>query len=180
MKASKWNTRMLTTAAVAIAMSYLLSYIKLFSMPTGGSVTAASMLPLMLFAWVYGVRPGLLAGAAYGLLQFIQQPYMVHIVQVLADYPLAFASMGLAGLFRRSQKAYALPAGIVIAGTARFLCHLITGIVFFGSYAPAADFLSVLVYSATYNIGYMGVETAICAIVAAIPAVQNASRRLAA
>lgn len=169
---------MLATGAICIAMSFLLSYVKLFSMPTGGSITAASMLPLMLFAWVYGVGPGMLAGAAYGLLQFIQEPYLTHIVQMLFDYPVAFAMMGLAGLFRGVDRHWALPLGVVVACFGRFACHLFTGMVFFAAYAPASDLLSVFLYSAAYNGGYMGVEAAISAVVAALPPVQHMVKRL--
>lgn len=178
MKKSTWTTRMLATAAVCIAMSYLLSFVKLFSMPAGGSVTALSMLPLMLFSWLYGVIPGMVAGAAYGLLQLIQKPEIYHIVQVIFDYPLAFAMMGLAGAFRKAQKPWALPVGVVLACFGRFLCHLFTGIVFFGSYAPTQGFFNVLIYSAGYNGGYMAVETALSAIVAALPPVQKMVERL--
>lgn len=175
-----WTTRMLATAAICIAMSYLLSYLKLFSMPTGGSITVLSMLPLMLFSWMYGVGPGMLAGAAYGLLQLIQRPEIYHIVQVLFDYPLAFAMLGLAGLFRKVDRPWALPAGVLVACFGRFLCHLFTGMVFFGSYAPAADFWSIFVYSAVYNGGYMGVEALLSAVVAALPPVRTMLGRLKA
>ena len=59
-----WNAKSLAFAALSIALSFILSYIKIFRMPNSGSVTLASMLPLMLFAASYGVGPGLLAGAA--------------------------------------------------------------------------------------------------------------------
>lgn len=179
-KKTIWNTRMLTTAAICIAMSYLLSYLKLFSMPTGGSVTLFSMLPLMIFSWLYGVVPGLAAGAAYGLLQILQRPEIYHPIQILFDYPIAFAMMALAGLFRRTNKPWALPVGVIIACFGRFLCHLFTGMVFFGSYAPAQDFLSVFVYSAVYNGGYMAAETVLSAVVASLPPVQSMVRRLSA
>lgn len=178
MKKGTWNTRMLATAAVCIALSYLLSYLKIFSMPTGGSVTVLSMLPLMLFSWVYGVVPGVLAGAAYGLLQLLQRPYVTHIIQIVVDYPLAFAMLGLAGLFRASSSRWALPAGVAIACFGRFLCHFFTGMVFFGEYAPAADFWSVFVYSLVYNGGYMGVELVLSTVVSALPPVQSMVKRL--
>ncbi len=179
MKKSSWSVKMLAIAAVCIAMSMLLSYIKLFSMPLGGSVTALSMLPMMLFAWLYGVVPGAVAGAAYGLLQFIQKPEIYHWAQVLFDYPLAFAALGLAGAFRKGGKVWGLPAGVVLACLGRFLCHLFTGMVFFAEYAPAADFISVFVYSAGYNGGYMGAECAITAVVTALPPVQAMVKRVA-
>lgn len=175
---SRWSVRMLAAAAICIAMSMLLSYLKLFSMPTGGSITVLSMLPLMFFSWIYGVIPGMVAGAAYGLLQLLQRPELYHPIQVLFDYPLAFAMMGLAGVFRGVQKPWALPAGVVLACLGRFVCHLFTGMVFFGSYAPAQDFWSIFVYSAVYNGGYMGVEALLSAAVSALPPVRQMLQRL--
>ena len=94
-----WTAKSMAYAALSIALSFVLSYIKLFSMPNSGSVTLASMLPLMLFSAAYGVGPGLLAGAAYGLLQYVQGGWFVHPIQFLLDYPLAFALIGLAGVY---------------------------------------------------------------------------------
>lgn len=177
MKKSIFTTRMLVTGAVCIAMSFLLSYLKLFSMPTGGSVTVVSMLPLMLFGWLYGVVPGCIAGAAYGILQFIQKPYIYHWVQVLLDYPVAFAMLGLAGVFRRVDKPWALPAGVLVASFGRFLAHTVSGLIFF------TDFTSVSLWggiwaSALYNGGYMAVEAAITAVVVALPPVRSMVARL--
>ena len=93
-----WTAKSLAYAALSIALAFVLSYVKLFRMPNSGSVTLASMLPLMLFSAAYGVGPGLLAGAAYGLLQYVQGGYFVHPIQFLLDYPIAFALIGLAGV----------------------------------------------------------------------------------
>lgn len=172
------STKVVATAAVCIAMSFLLSYLKLFEMPMGGSITALSMLPMLVFSWMFGVVPGLIAGAAYGLLQLIQRPEIVHPIQMILDYPAAFAMMGLAGVFRKVERRWALPAGVVLACFARFLCHFITGMVFFGMYAPALDFWSVFIYSAAYNGGYMGVEAATTAFVTALPPIQAMIKRL--
>lgn len=173
-----WSTRMLVTAAVCMALSFLLSYVRLFSMPQGGDVTACSMLPLMLFACCFGVKPGLAAGAAYGILQLLQRPQIVHPLQLILDYPLAFAMLGLAGLFRSRDTVWAFPAGVVIACAGRFLCHLISGMVFFGSYAPSSGFWALLTYSLLYNGGYMAAEAVISAFVCMLPPVRSAIRRI--
>ena len=81
----KWNVRMLANASLCIAVSFILSYIRLYKLPQGGSITLASMLPLFLFSYAYGVAPGMLAGMAYGFLQFIQDAYFVHPVELLLD-----------------------------------------------------------------------------------------------
>ncbi len=177
---TKWNAKTLATGAICIAMSFLLSYIKLFELPFGGSVTLVSMLPLMLFSWLYGVGPGLVVGTAYGFLQLLQNAYIVHWLQLILDDPLAFAMLGLAGIFRRYERAWALPAGILVACFGRFLCHLISGMVFFGSVSiDAGGFWTLFTGSAIYNGGYMGVEAGISALVASLPPVQSMARRLA-
>ena len=73
-----WTAKSMAYAALSIALAFVLSYIKIWRMPNSGSVTLASMLPLMLFAASYGVGPGLLAGAAYGMLQYLQGGWFVH------------------------------------------------------------------------------------------------------
>lgn len=179
MKTQRWTTKMLVTAAICIAMSYLLSFIKLWSMPTGGSLTAVSMLPLMFFAWIYGVGPGMIAGVAYGLLQLIQKPEIYHWIQLLFDYPIAFAMLGLAGCFRKSDKPWALPAGVVLGCFGRFLCHFFTGAVFFGEYAATQTFIGICTYSLVYNGGYMGAEAILSGLISSLPSVRNMLKRVA-
>ena len=100
----KWTTRTLTFGALSIALSFALSYIRLFRMPSGGSVTLASMLPLMLYAASFGIGPGLLAGLVYGFLQYLQGGWFLNFWQFSLDYLLAYAALGLTGLFRPLQK----------------------------------------------------------------------------
>lgn len=116
-KGNKLTTRMLVQGALCIALAFVLSYIKLFSMPMGGSITLFSMLPIFVFAWMYGPAAGLLAGFAYSLLQVVQGAYVVHPVQFVLDYFLSFTVLGLAGFF---PKSLALGAGV-----GRFLPHAV-------------------------------------------------------
>ena len=88
-KKSKWTARRLSYAAMCIAIAFVLSCIKLFRMPQGGSVTPAAMLPLIMFALACGPVQGLTIGCAFGLLQLIEDPYVIHPIQLLCDYPLA-------------------------------------------------------------------------------------------
>ena len=152
------NVRALVYGAVCIAMAFVLSYIKLFSMPLGGSVTLCSMLPLLVYANRFGLKQGLIAGLAYGLLQFIQKPEIYHWAQVVLDYPLAFAALGLAGLSKNLQ------LGCVLGVLGRFIFHTVSGAVFFGD----ATSLSGWWASAAYNGGYLGVELILC-LVLSIP-----------
>ncbi|MBD0355302.1 MAG: energy-coupled thiamine transporter ThiT, partial [Rubrobacteraceae bacterium] len=93
------DTRVLTEAALAIALAFVLGFVVLFKMPFGGSVSL-EMIPLILLALRQGWKVGIVAGATYGLLDLAIDPYVVHPVQLLLDYPLAFGVLGLAGLFK--------------------------------------------------------------------------------
>ena len=151
-----WNAKSLAFAALSIALSFILSYIKIFRMPNSGSVTLASMLPLMLFAASYGVGPGLLAGAAYGLLQYLQGGYFVHPIQFLLDYPIAFALIGLAGLYKYMPKAWSqwsIYAAMVLGALGRCISATLAGI-FYWETAPWA--------SLVYNGAYLVPDTLIC------------------
>lgn len=173
----KWTVRMLANASLCIALSFILSYVRLYKLPQGGSITLASMLPLFLFSYAYGVGPGMLAGMAYGFLQFIQDAYFVHPIELLLDYPLAFAMLGLCGLAPRFSDRYGMIPGIVLGTLGRFLCAMISGVVFFGMYAPEGQ--HVLVYSAVYNGLYLVPEAAICIALAMIPQIRRLARTLA-
>ena len=116
-KEGKTDVRALTYGALCMAMSFVLSYIKLYSMPLGGSVTLASMLPLLWYSNKFGMRNGFIAGAAYGLLQLIQKPEIYHWVQVLLDYPLAFMMLGLAGSVKNLQ------LGSILGVAGRWICY---------------------------------------------------------
>ncbi len=172
----RWSVRMLANASLCIALSFILSYIRLYKLPQGGSITLASMLPLFMFAYAYGVGPGMLTGMAYGFLQFIQDAYFVHPIELLLDYPLAFAMLGLCGLAPRFSERYGMIPGIVLGTFGRFLCAFISGIVFFGMYAPEGQ--HVMVYSAVYNGLYLIPEAAICIVLAMIPQIQRLARTL--
>ena len=173
----KWSTRMLANAALCIALSFVLSYIRLYKLPQGGSITLASMLPLFLFAYAYGVGPGMLVGAAYGILQFIQDAYFVHPIELLLDYPLAFAMLGLAGLASRFSDKWGLIPGIILGTFGRFVCAFLSGVIFFGMYAPEGQ--SVLVYSAVYNGFYLIPEAIICIVLAMVPQIRRLAKQLA-
>ncbi len=145
----------LATMAMLIAMSAVLGYLRIFHMPQGGSVTLGSMLPLLMIAWRFGAGAGALAGFVFGLISLLEDPFIVQPVQVLFDYPLPFMAMGLAGLLPAHHYA-----GAALAFLGRFLCHVISGVAFFASYAPAG--MSPLWYSLTFNASYLVPELAIC------------------
>lgn len=165
------NIKILVYGGLCIAMSFVLSYIRLYHWPQGGSITPGSMLPMFIFAYIFGAKAGIIAGVAYGFLQFIQDPYVVHWAQVLLDYPIAFAAMGFAGLNRRY-----LPVSVVIGGFGRFLAHFVSGFIFFGIYAPEG--MNPIWYSFTVNFLLIGTETAICVAISLIPQFNAAIKKL--
>ncbi|MBN2879968.1 MAG: energy-coupled thiamine transporter ThiT [Clostridia bacterium] len=163
----KMSTRTLAVGAISVAIAYVLSFITLYKMPYGGSVTPASMLPIIAFAWAFGAPAGIVAGIAYGLLQMTQGLYFMHPVQFLFDYILPFAMLGFAGFF----KGKSLLLAILVAGLLRFLCHFLAGAVFWGMYA--AEGQSPWMYSLIYNGSYMLPEIIVCMVIAAIPAMRK-------
>ncbi|MBQ7655388.1 MAG: energy-coupled thiamine transporter ThiT [Clostridia bacterium] len=155
----KWTAKTVAFGALAIALSFVLSCIRLYRMPQGGSVTPGSMLPIMLFSAAFGVGPGLLAGLAYGVLQYLQGGWFANVWQFALDYLLAFAALGLAGLAKHLPEKWGLYCAMVIAALARALSATLAGIMFWDT-APWAS----LVYNGTYLIP----DTLICIILAVL------------
>lgn len=167
----KDGVRAIVYGALCVAMSFLLSYLKLFEMPQGGSITLCSILPVAIYANWFGTRNGIIAGLALGLLQFIQKPIAVHWLQPILDYPLAFACFGLAGLFPKN-----LPLGIIVGGIGRILFSTVSGAVFFAEYAWEG--FNPWIYSFIYNFISLGPDAAICVVVAVLPPVKRAIARM--
>lgn len=166
------STRALVQGALCLAVAFVLSYIKLFSLPMGGTVTLCAMLPVVLFGYLYGPAYGFAAAFAYSLLQVVQGAYVVHPVQFALDYLFAFTALGLGSLFPKS-----LPLGMAAAGFARMTFSIISGLVFFAAYA--ADWnMQPFWYSLAYNASTIGVETVLCVIVALLPPFKKAVERI--
>jgi len=160
----KNKTRMLVEAGLMIAIAQVLSYIVIFESPQGGSITAGSMVPIIIFAIRWGAKPGLLAGAVYGILQFVLGPkWSFHPVSLLLDYPVPFACLGLAGLWRKN--IWTIGLGVTLGIFGRFVSHLISGVVVFASYAGEQN---PWIYSIIYNASYLVPELVICLVITAI------------
>ena len=164
------NAKQLAFAAGALALAIVTSYIKLFHLPMGGSVTLFSMFFVTLIGYWYGPTVGLMAGVAYGLLQMILDPYIVSIPQMLIDYPFAFGALGLAGFF--SEKKNGMIIGYIVSVLGRFVFSVLSGVIFFGMYAPEG--MSPFVYAIVYNGSYLATEAAITIILLCVPAVKKA------
>ena len=166
---SGFDTRSIAFAGISVALSFTLSYVKLWEMPQGGSVTLASMLPIMIFAYVYGAKKGILIGFIYGILQAVQDPYIIHPAQFFLDYPVAFGLIGFTGALRNVNFLEKLPQvkfaiSALIGATLRFAAHVLSGVFAFGADAGDQNFL---VYSLGYN-SFVFVDLAIVIVVGAI------------
>lgn len=169
-KKASLTTKQLVYSAVAIALAVVCSMIKVFEMPMGGSVTLLSMLFIVLIAYWYGPYVGIMTAVAYGLVQFVLEPIFYTIPQMLLDYPLAFGALGLAGFFYK--KKWGFQIGYVVGVLGRFVFATLSGIVFFGSYAPEG--MSPIVYSIGYQASYLVPEAIITLIIISIPPVTHA------
>jgi thiamine transporter len=157
------DTRVLTEAALAVALAFVLGFVVLFKMPYGGTVSL-EMIPLILLALRQGWKVGVVAGAAYGLLDLAIDFYVVHPVQFILDYPLAYGALGLAGLFKPTVRGAVL--GTTVAVLARFACHFLSGVVFFASVAPQG--WNPYLYSAAYNAAYLAPSLGIALVVTVV------------
>lgn len=217
---ARFSTKIIAEVVAFVALSTALSYIKVFSLPQGGSVTAGSMVPVIWLSLRRGPKIGLFACALYGLVQLAVEPFIYYPAQVLLDYPVAFGALGLAGFFRNrpivrwqahigldrlvasifsailfalfcyeltlfalnetlffawmfafsfllllwllagdrkteKREGTVLPAllGATVGISGRFAAHFVSGVWFFGQYAPEG--MSPIVYSAIYNGAYL-------------------------
>ena len=168
-KNRKLSTKQLVFSAVAIALAFATSNLKLFHMPMGGSVTLFSMFFITLIGTWYGPSVGLMVGIAYGILQLMIDPYIISVPQMLVDYLLAFGALGISGFF--SGKKNGMIIGYVAGVLGRYFFSVLSGVIFFGMWAP--ETMSPLTYSLAYNGGYLGAEALLTIIVLLVPAVRK-------
>ena len=161
-----WTVKEVIVGALCIGLAFVLSYFRLYKMPMGGSVTPASMLPIMIFAYIYGTPKGAVVALTFALLQIIQDTYIVHWAQLLLDYVFAFGCLSLTGLFKKN-----IVPGMVLAVFGRFFFSFLSGFIFFAEYAPEG--MSPVVYSLGYQATYLIPEIAICIVLALIPGIRK-------
>lgn len=173
----KMGTKQLVFCAMALALAFITSYIKIFNMPWGGSVTLCSMLFIVLVGNWYGPKAGVLVGLVFGILQFIQEPYVLSFFQVCCDYILAFAALGVAGFFAKNRNG--LVAGYIVAVIARGAFHALGGYLYWMDYMPE-NFPKALtsLYPILYNYSYLLAEGVITVIIISIPAVAKGLKRV--
>lgn len=166
----KTRTRMLCEGAILVALAQILSLLKLWEMPWGGSITL-SMLPIFLFAVRWGLRDGLLAAFVFGWCQLLGDGgFALSWQSMLGDYLVAFTVLGLAGLFY--GKKGGVFWGTLVGSAARFLVHYVVGATVWAMYMPEEFFgmtmTSPWIYSLLYNGFYMVIDMVLCLVVFAL------------
>ena len=148
----KKRTVLLTEISICVALALVLDFIKIWRAPQGGSVNLAAV-PIIVLAFRRGLTPSLTAGGLLGLLKIFIGGYVVHPLQAILDYPLAFLLLGLAGIFfslfqQKNKRVLAIILGTILSFAGRFACHFLAGVIYFSQYAPAN--ISVARYTAVY------------------------------
>ncbi len=171
------DTQKTTTVAIMIALATILNFISglipFFKMPYGGSVVVMSTMIIMFIGIKYGFKTGLLAGFIYGLLNFILSPTQaLHPVAFLLDYLLAFMVFGFGTLIVGKKITLSkVFLAYFICCALRFLCSFVSGIVFYGQYAPVGQ--TVYYYSFIYNIMYILPDFVLNSAIVAIPSLKH-------
>ncbi|NLP34483.1 MAG: energy-coupled thiamine transporter ThiT [Clostridiales bacterium] len=164
----KMQAKQLAFSALAMTLAVVTSLYTVVEFPFGGSITLFRMFFICLIGFLYGTRAGIITGVAYGLLDFILGPYVIHPVQLLLDYPVAFGFLGLAGLFNKSK--HGMIKGYLLGVFGRYLCHVVTGVIFFSEYAGEQN---PFIYSVIYNASYIVPEAITTVLILLIPAVRS-------
>lgn len=156
------NIQMLTESAIMLALSVALNELTPIQFPFGGSVTFFSQLPILIIGYRYGIRQGLLTGFTMGVVEMLfglkNFSYVTgigsYLILIFADYIIAFSVLGLGAMFKKKIKnqALSLAAAGAVVSVLRFVCHFVSGATIWSGYAEDTP---VLIYSLTYNGGYM-------------------------
>ena len=174
-KKQKTNTKTMVVSALLVGLSIVLTRITIYSLPQGGSVSLFGMLPIVICAYFFGTRRAVMCGMCVGMIDLIFKPYVIHPIQLLLDYPLAFGAIGFAGLIFMAKKDGLIPA-YLFGVLCRYICAVISGVVFFGAYAPEG--FSALTWSLWYNVLYLAIEAAGTVVLLLIPSVRYSLKRI--
>ena len=155
------KTKKLTLSAIMIALSAVLSLVKVYQLPLGGSITLFSMLPVCAVGICYGTKTGLFASILYAFMQIALDlgalmgygmTALTWIGCLLFDYILAYGFLGLAGILRK-KGTLGIVFGVATVCVIRFISHFISGSIVFSVWCP--DGWNVYWYSLCYNGSYM-------------------------
>ena len=160
------RTTVMAETLIMVALSAALSMVIIYTLPQGGSVTMASMVPIFVLSMRRGPKVGIFAGACLGIIVLVITPFYYNPFEFLLDYPMAFGALGLSGFLGKWPVV-----GVGVGIGARFICHFVAGVLFFCSYNTTSMICPV--YSAVYNAGYLIPEFFISAAVISVLAWRN-------
>ena len=170
-KSLKFDSKLIARIGLAIDLAFILDMIKIYTLPNGGGrISLGSMVPILLLSFIYGPSIGLFTGFLFGVFKLILDPYILNPIQVLFDYPLPFMAVGIAGFFKNKY------IGASIGMFLRFISHFISGVIFFGSYAPEG--MSPIIYSLVVNGSAVGGELLICLVLLAFLPIERLIKTL--
>ncbi len=161
----KMDISIMIKTAMLIAIAYVLNQLTLFRMPQGGSVTPFSMLFIVLVGYLFGPKQGVLAGVVFGLLDLLMKPYVIHPVQLILDYPLAFGALGLGAMLRNQNHGLIKTYLLGILG--RFIISSISGIIFFLDSTNGV--WAGLITAIGYNFTYIAAEGFLTVLILFVP-----------
>jgi thiamine transporter len=168
----KISLKAITEISVAVALAVIFNFIPLWKMPQGGSISL-EMLPILVIALRWGVKEGLLAGIVYGMLQLAFNPFIIHPMQLILDYPLPYMLLGFSGVFKKQVDKYMdkkiniyIIISLLLGGVLRLVTHVFSGVIFFSQYAPEGA--NVWMYSIIYNASFIIPSLIVCYIIIAI------------
>ncbi len=172
------NLRFMVEGAITLALTAVLNSIVIFKMPRGGSISLAGYVPILLFGLRWGLKPGLIVGLLYGVLDSFVDPYIIHPIQYIFDYPLAYMALGLSGLGFNNDTLngkinFKMIASCVLAVLVRGAFAVISGYVFFKDTLPKD--IPALLGSFLYNVTYI-VPNGIIAIVVILLLIKPVSK----
>lgn len=188
-KVRNMKVQMLAECGIMLALSIVLSVIKIWEMPMGGSITLCSMLPVVLLGIKYGPKIGVTVGFLNGIVQLIMgiasgnvfvycTTAFTTIMCALFDYIVPFSCIGLSGIFKKVSigkfKTFGIYLGIVFAIFLRFCCHYMTGVLIWGQWAgDEGPYIYSLLYNGTYLLPELIITVVVAAILIGIPQIRK-------
>lgn len=174
---SKFTSKKLAFSAVCIALATVTANFTSFHLPFGGSITLFSMLLISLPGYWFGPYVGIFCGLAHGTIQLISNPYVIHPLQLILDYFLAFGALGLSGFFHNKKNG--LIKGYTLGVVGRLFFSVISGIIFYTEYVGSfGGNLMAILTGVVYNLTYIVPEYVITLLIIHIPAVKNALSKI--
>ena len=170
------QTKKLTVSALLIALSAVLAAFPILRLPNDGTITLASMVPVIVIGFLFGTKHGIISAFVFSLIQMVTggiatppvENFVYYALVVLLDYVIAFTVLGTAPIFEKmiGNKTISMPISGGIVVFLRFVCHYISGVIIWGVYAPEGQ--SPYLYSLLYNGSYMGIELVVTVVVLAV------------